>query len=437
MSTTRNDDVFVPLPAAERRSPWAARLGRVPVWVVSGQVAIFVMMVFGFHAVSFTRIKATILLMLMSTFVMIGLGPSGNSRRIYISLPLLAFLSWYLLSYSWTFNEYAWKSEAQQQVSMILCLVAVMSLLPVKAIGSALVTSCYAVIAYTVLYTAASPAAATGALGVPGWRGGFVHKNGMAPYMVIAVMILCTFDTRRLPRNLAVATAAFLIIMSRSTTTLAMAAVLIPLWFLLGKLSRSSARRKGPIMLSAITAALVGGLVAASTLPLLLRARGKDLTLSGRTQIWGEVWRLVQKRPLLGYGIGGVWKNPAEEPTRSIIYRLGFTVFHSHSGYLEMLVLLGWVGMLLWTWLTLLYFNVSINLLKWSQERIGRLFALTGVLLLIGSFSEVFTLDIWLSLQCGFLILALRIRAEAREAAQPSSGRFRRRSPSPLVDGDG
>ncbi len=58
---------------------------------------------------------------------------------------------------------------------------------------------------------------------------------------------------------------------------------------------------------------------------------------------WSGVWQAIKaERPREGYGIGGVWSDPSVDPARTILRGLGFTVFHSHNGYLEMLLLSPW-----------------------------------------------------------------------------------------------
>ena len=77
------------------------------------------------------------------------------------------------------------------------------------------------------------------------------------------------------------------------------------------------------------------------------RARGKDLTLSGRTLIWSASTDAISDRPLTGYGIGGVWRDAATDPTAVMMRKIGFTVFHSHSTVLEVMLLLGAIGLAL------------------------------------------------------------------------------------------
>jgi O-antigen ligase len=65
---------------------------------------------------------------------------------------------------------------------------------------------------------------------------------------------------------------------------------------------------------------------------------GRDATLTGRTEIWASLLRVAMQRPILGTGFGGFWTPITGEE---------FTVSEAHSGYLDVFLSLGFVGMLL------------------------------------------------------------------------------------------
>lgn len=65
---------------------------------------------------------------------------------------------------------------------------------------------------------------------------------------------------------------------------------------------------------------------------------GRDTTLTGRTDVWASLVPEVFKQPLLGAGFGGFWTYR----TRDI-----YQISEGHSGYLDVLLDLGFVGLLL------------------------------------------------------------------------------------------
>lgn len=83
------------------------------------------------------------------------------------------------------------------------------------------------------------------------------------------------------------------------------------------------------------TAALFNG---ASSFKTFASSAGRNSTLTGRTEIWAALLPIAMQRPILGHGFGGFWL------TGKTIY---FGVLSSHSGYLEVLMGLGFVGLLI------------------------------------------------------------------------------------------
>ncbi|MEQ8383455.1 MAG: O-antigen ligase [Coleofasciculus sp. A1-SPW-01] len=81
---------------------------------------------------------------------------------------------------------------------------------------------------------------------------------------------------------------------------------------------------------------------------IIVQKLGKDMTLTGRTYIWPVVIDAINKSPWLGYGYQGFWqpwrglKNPGAVIKAK---ELVFIPMHSHNGYLDMGLDLGWVGL--------------------------------------------------------------------------------------------
>lgn len=67
---------------------------------------------------------------------------------------------------------------------------------------------------------------------------------------------------------------------------------------------------------------------------------GRNETLTGRTDIWAGLLAKVIQRPILGYGYGGFWTTETIE-----IHQ----VTEAHNGYLEILMNLGFIGLLLFS----------------------------------------------------------------------------------------
>ena len=78
-------------------------------------------------------------------------------------------------------------------------------------------------------------------------------------------------------------------------------------------------------------------------LPQLLSALGRNVTLSGRTEIWSLVLVSIGKRPLLGYGFYAFWLGLRGESARLIV-GTNWVFGYAHNGILEIWLQLGLVG---------------------------------------------------------------------------------------------
>lgn len=216
-----------------------------------------------------------------------------------------------------------------------MCGIAVL-----LSIGVALVFPSYGVMGMGSIITAESTAH-TGA-----WRGIYIHKNALGRVMVLSAVVFLLYTTGN-RRCQWVAWVSFglsvsLILLSTSKTSLAMfltIMVLLPFY----KALRWNYTLAVPLF---ITVVLVGG--AAATLFLgnaetILGAFGRDLTLTGRTDIWTAVLDKIQERPWLGYGYNAFWLGWGGE-SGSIWRELKWEVHHAHNGFLDLWLDLGLLG---------------------------------------------------------------------------------------------
>lgn len=70
----------------------------------------------------------------------------------------------------------------------------------------------------------------------------------------------------------------------------------------------------------------------------LASSAGRDATLTGRTEVWASLLPVVKANPLLGTGFGGFWTSK----TRDF-----YAISGAHSGYLDVLLGLGFAGIIL------------------------------------------------------------------------------------------
>ena len=76
----------------------------------------------------------------------------------------------------------------------------------------------------------------------------------------------------------------------------------------------------------------------------LIQGLGRDATLTGRTDAWPEFLRLVHNQ-LIGVGYESFWLG--DRLQRVWVITKGLKVNEAHSGYVELLLTLGWIGVIL------------------------------------------------------------------------------------------
>lgn len=183
------------------------------------------------------------------------------------------------------------------------------------------------------------------------WRGLWQEKNQMAAMMTLGFIAanasaLMVPERRKFWIGVAVLI-FFMVVMSRSKTSL------LACMLSLGALPVLMALRRGGVLSilfvwGATTLSLIGGTVFFLMPEVVLKALGKDPTLTGRTDIWDSLLRLSDKAPWLGYGYKAFW-TPDSIPAAVVREETGWKVPSAHNGWLDLLVQLGWVGVLLFS----------------------------------------------------------------------------------------
>ncbi|PLP60172.1 exopolysaccharide biosynthesis protein [Mesorhizobium loti] len=231
--------------------------------------------------------------------------------------------------------------------------------------------------------------------------GAFSSKNQLGLFSSLGIYFAFTAIAIQHERGLWRLLAAFcgllcaytLLASQSATSVLAIAATLAMLVCLkLAMLFSPSARK--------------GGLVAGMTLGLLLifvalnlgaadavlGAFGKDSTLTGRTYLWQQGWEAAMQSPWFGAGYQGYWVQGFSEAERlwQEFYIGSRSGFHFHNTYIEVLVELGFAGILA---IAVLMVRVPFGLLLRliDARRDPASFTLLGiaVMFLIRSFVEV------------------------------------------------
>ena len=218
------------------------------------------------------------------------------------------------------------------------------------------------------------------------FRGVFTHKNQFGAFMAPGgvVFLLNAFKGGKyswvywILLILSCAT----MVWSRSTTALGTFIVMLMLCLIYRIF-----RWRYEVMISAILAVTIVSFTALILLfglgsDSLLDLVGKDVTLSGRTDIWSYVWDQIQLRPWLGYGLAAFWDG-YNGPSGYVQLAMRIAVIYAHNGFLDIWLSVGFVGLAIFVLGFLNTTIQSLTLLRktYSPEGFWPLLFLTYILL--------------------------------------------------------
>jgi len=206
----------------------------------------------------------------------------------------------------------------------------------------------------------------SGGMGGEGWRGVFDHKNNLGRLMTLStlVFLLLAVSSRRYRW---IAWAGFglsvsLVLLSNSATALVVFLALLTLL----PLNRALQWRHILVVPFLIGAMLLGVCIVVwllSNADTLLDFMGKDVTLSGRTELWSAVVDMIGNCPWLGYGYSGFWLGREGGSAYVLLVTLSNHP-HAHNGFLDLWLDLGLLGVSVFT---LGFFLTFVRAISWVR----------------------------------------------------------------------
>ena len=235
--------------------------------------------------------------------------------------------------------------------------------------------------------------------------------------------IVIVADTNKWTKWPTLLATAVMLVGSQSITglTSAMVAVAAMTWL---RANRKADDRVMSIAVVVTTViAVAGAFGARAGLPIFLEATGKDPTFSGRTDIWAAVWGAIADRPVLGYGRGGLFFEPANDISIELWRQIGFRAPHGHNGVLDLTSQIGVVGLVLFGALFFSTFFAALRSYR-RDELFGTFVLVFLATLTVASLSEPVFLGPYLSLLAMLRVVTIRLDRVATlndlsEEAQP------------------
>lgn len=181
------------------------------------------------------------------------------------------------------------------------------------------------------------------------WSGLWTHKNTLGGIMALGVAAcvaaaISSVERRKLWSFAALCCFA-LVVLSTSKTAL-IASLLGVVAIGAGMLVRRGPLQTIAVVASVLVAFVIGAGVVLLAPDLVVAALGRDLTLTGRTDIWEAAAPAVAAKPWLGYGYYAFWL-PDNGPAYWVREAVAWPVASAHSTWLELALGLGRVGVVL------------------------------------------------------------------------------------------
>ncbi|HUR40010.1 MAG TPA: O-antigen ligase family protein [Verrucomicrobiae bacterium] len=220
------------------------------------------------------------------------------------------------------------------------------------------------------------------------WHGLANHKNGLGDLACIGLVLWThawlSREVHAAPALAGLIIAAACLLLSRSSTSLV--ATAFTLVFLVLLLSAPPGlRRYMPWIVALFIGALVGySLVLLGILPGLHTLMspigaitGKDMTFTGRTDIWEIMFEHIRGQQWLGSGYGAYWTGTQQgSPSFEFVDKLGFDPGSAHNGYLDILNDLGTIGLLVLFGYLATFVTQALRLLPGDRVQSALLLAL-------------------------------------------------------------
>ena len=228
---------------------------------------------------------------------------------------------------------------------------------------------------------------------VGGWRGIYPQKNMCC--INTEFLLLPAFFSEELSRTvvLRIFRVAYIlgsfvvIIFTGSSTGLLVLPALLILIVLVKLLRCLNARLRAVVLVLCSVLSTLLALIAFSSYTFIATSLGKDPTLTGRTEIWSALIAPILEHPILGFGYRAFWRG-YEGESAGVSLASGWAVPSAHNAALEILVTLGFVGLVLVAWLCIKALRDSFTNLVHTDSPYARWYATTVILMILYSVDE-------------------------------------------------
>ncbi len=181
------------------------------------------------------------------------------------------------------------------------------------------------------------------------WGGLWTHKNTLGGIMALGAPIgiaAALFNPERRKLWLATAAGALLLVLLSTSKTALLASMLGVALIGAGLLIRRGPFFALPVIAGIVTVATLIVSIFMLAPEIIVALIGRDLTFTGRTDIWEAAAPFAEARPWLGYGYYAFWLSDTG-PAYWVREVVRWEVASAHSGWLELSLAMGRAGVAL------------------------------------------------------------------------------------------
>ncbi|MFQ5823661.1 MAG: O-antigen ligase family protein [bacterium] len=224
------------------------------------------------------------------------------------------------------------------------------------------------------------------------WKGLYTHKNGLGAACALgfaAWLPALKQSLNKIVKRLAliiIIIALILLVGSRSVTALITSFAIFFVFLIISLQIPTSAKLLFLPVPFMILYLYLMNFLTISPLEYFLAISGRDITLTGRTELWTLIVESIKEHPLLGIGYNGFWVGKAGLSTL-FLYDLSWHQNQSHNGYLDIINELGFIGFGLFIVVLGLSVKRGFQFMKRNQVA-GITFLLIIITLLVSNFAE-------------------------------------------------
>ena len=279
---------------------------------------------------------------------------------------LIVLFVFMLVSILWSNIPYiSFKRWTRELLAILMAFVVLSEPSPRKAIESILRRSTYILIPFSLLLIKYFPKYGVEYgrwTGGRMWTGVTLQKNSLGRLCLIASFFLIWSLVRRWQGHIILVwkyqTHAEIVVLAMAFRLMAgprgeifyaataVGALIVGLFFYLGLylIKKYGKNIRAGILMTMVSSIVIFGIVSlftgGATVGSFAQSMGRDATLTDRTAIWASLLPAAMQRPITGSGFGSFWTSKTAE---------AFHFGEAHSGYLDELLGLGFVGILLVT----------------------------------------------------------------------------------------